>query len=277
MPGSAGREPVGDAVAVEASVDTADPGGAQIAGLSLTIDKARPTPAYLQLKEQLTRAIEDGALAPGTALPSERTLAVDLGLSRMTVRRAFEELVGAGVVEQRQGSGTFVRARPLEQVIDRVLGFTDEARNLGFEPGSRLLATNRLAADEHVARALEIGRGVEVLQVTRLRTATAEPLALQDAHLAPRLSGISLKLLEETGSLYTTLEKQFGITPSRARQTIAARLPTDHECRLLGIGKLVPVLALERTTYAEDGLPFEYVRSAYRGDIYRMALDLRSF
>ena len=277
MPGSAGRDTVGDAAFVTEEADSLLSRGGQLAGLDLAIDKSQPTPAYLQLKEQLTQAIEVGTLPAGSALPSERMLAMDLGLSRMTVRRAFEELVGAGVVEQRQGSGTFVRQRPLEQVIDRVLGFTDEARNLGFEPGSRLLATKRLAADEHTARALEVARGVQVLQITRLRTATEEPLALQDAHLAPRLSGLSLKLLEDTGSLYSTLEKQFGIKPARARQTIAARLPTDNECRLLSIGKLVPVLALERTTYGEDGLPFEYVRSAYRGDIYRMALDLRAF
>lgn len=277
MAGSAGRDTIGAAVGLADAGEEPALGSGQLAGLRLAIDKSRPTPAYLQLSEQLTRSIEEGTLAAGSALPSERVLALDLGLSRMTVRRAFEELVAAGVVEQRQGSGTFVRPRPLEQVIDRVLGFTDEARNLGFEPGSKLLATQRLAADDHVAQALRIPSRTEVLQVTRLRTATDEPLALQDAYLAPRLTELSLKLLEETGSLYSTLDKQFGIKPARARQTIAARLPTDQECRLLGIGKLVPVLALERTTYGEDGLPFEYVRSAYRGDIYRMALDLRAF
>lgn len=281
MSASAGGEPVGDPVAATAAADgqasqVATSRG-QVTDLRLVIDKTRPTPAYLQLKEQLTLAIDDGVLTAGSALPSERSLAVDLGLSRMTVRRAFEELVGAGVVEQRQGSGTFVRPRPLEQVIDRVLGFTDEARSLGLEPGSRLLGAEKLAADEHVALALGVSRGVQVLRVTRLRTATDEPLALQDAHLAPSLAGLSLELLRKTGSLYSTLEQQFGIKPARARQTIGARLPTDHECRLLGIGKLVPVLALERTTYGDDGAPFEYVRSAYRGDIYRMALDLRAF
>ena len=277
MAGSAGRDTVGGAVGLSEAVEEPATGSGQLAGLRLAVDKTRPTPAYLQLSEQLTRSIEEGDLVAGSALPSERVLALDLGLSRMTVRRAFEELVAAGVVEQRQGSGTFVRPRPLEQVIDRVLGFTDEARNLGFEPGSRLLSTQRLPADDHVAQALRVPSRTEVLQITRLRTATDEPLALQDAHLAPRLAELSLELLEETGSLYSTLDKQFGIKPARARQTIAARLPTDHECRLLGIGKLVPVLALERTTYGEDGLPFEYVRSAYRGDIYRMALDLRAF
>ncbi len=247
------------------------------AGLELTVDKALPTPAYLQLRDQLARAIAEGDLPAGAALPSERGLAFGLGLSRMTVRRAFEELVAAGVVEQRQGSGTFVKPRPVEQVIDRVLGFTDEARNLGFQPGARLIAAEVVPADEHAAQALGHEVGTPVLRLTRLRTATGEPLALQDAYLRGDLAGLSLERLAETGSLYRTLEDQFGIKPARARQTIAARLPTEHECRVLGIARSVPVLALERTTHGDDGRPFEFVRSAYRGDIYRMALDLRSY
>ncbi|HZJ09403.1 MAG TPA: GntR family transcriptional regulator [Trueperaceae bacterium] len=244
--------------------------------LSLNIDKELPTPAYLQLREQLVDAISTGALPAGSALPSERGLATSLGLSRMTVRRAFEQLVVDGLVEQRQGSGTYVRGQPLEQVIDRVLGFTDEARNLGLAPGSRMLSAVIVDADELVANALHLQLGAKVLRVTRLRTANGEPLALQEAHLAPDHLGLSLDLLAETGSLYRTLEQQFGITPARARQTISARMPSSHECRLLGIAREVPVLALERTTSGVDDRPFEFVRSAYRGDIYRMALDLRA-
>lgn len=242
----------------------------------IQIDKALPTPAYLQLKDQLARAIDVGLMAPGSALPSERGLAQGLGLSRMTIRRAFEELSKDGRVEQRQGSGTYVKGQPLEQIIDRVLGFTDEARNLGLEAGSRILKLEKVLADEPTAAALGLRPGDQVLRVTRLRTADGEPLALQEAHLPTRLLGLSARELERSGSLYGSLERQFGIRPVRARQTIGARLPTRSEFAALGIGRDVPVLALERTTYGADELPFEYVRSAYRGDRYRMALDLRA-
>lgn len=242
----------------------------------IQIDKALPTPAYLQLKDRLGRAIDSGLLRPGSALPSERSLAASLGLSRMTVRRTFEELVRDGRVEQRQGSGTYVRGQPLEQIIDRVLGFTDEARHLGLQPGSKLLKVETVSADASVATALLLQPSDLVLRVTRLRTTDGEPLALQEAYLPGRLLGLSISELERSGSLYKSLEKQFGIRPVRARQTIGARLPTRVEVVELGIGRDVPVLALERTTYGSDEEPFEYVRSAYRGDRYRMALDLRA-
>ncbi len=240
------------------------------------VDKALPTPAYLQLLRALEQAIEDGSLNPGQALPSERELAQQLTLSRMTVRRAFEELERRGLVEQRQGSGTYVRGHPLEQVLDRVLGFTDEARGLGFHPTARLLSSDEVPADREAAAALLVSPGVPLLRIERLRGADDEPLAVQAADLAPHVAGLSLAELEHLGSLYRCLEAQFGIRPARARQAVGARLPTARECRLLQIGRDVPVLELERTTYGDDGRPFEFVRSAYRGDMYRMVLHLRA-
>lgn len=244
--------------------------------LRVVVDKDLPTPAYLQLKEQLSLAIDDGTMPAGSALPSERGLADSLGLSRMTVRRAFEQLVSEGLIEQRQGSGTYVRGRPLEQYIDRVLGFADEARSLGFEAGTRLLQAKTLPADEHLAAQLGARAGEPVLRLVRLRTADGEPLALQEAHLHPDLHDLDMSRLRSLGSLYHTLEAQYRLRPVRARQTIGARLPTNHESSVLGIGREVPILSLERTTFDSDDRAFEYTRSAYRGDIYRLALDLRA-
>jgi GntR family transcriptional regulator len=260
----------------------------------LSINKNLPTPAYLQLKDKLVSAIEKGLLSAGSALPSERDLADDLGLSRMTVRRAFEALVAEKRVEQRQGSGTYVLGRTVEQVIDRVLGFTDEAVNLGVKAGSVLLETQLLTPDPIITRALQLKESTmqqsknglakkavktanqKILCITRLRTADGEPLALQTAYLAPHLNALSLTKLSKKGSLYKTIEEQFGIKPQGAKQSISARLPNEHECQVLHITATTPVLALERTTFDKAGNPFEFVRSSYRGDRYVMLLDLRS-
>jgi GntR family transcriptional regulator len=242
----------------------------------LRVDKKLPTPAYLQLKQQLQQAITAGTLRPGQALPSERELSDRLGLSRMTIRHAFESLVAEELVEQRQGSGTYVRSRALEQTIDRLAGYTDEIRHLGHEPGSRQLGVERRSAGREAGQALGVSPASELLVIRRLRMVDEEPVAIQVAHLAPQLAGLSLDRLEQLGSLYATLKQQFGVTPFRARQTISARLPTRQEMELLGITRDSPVLALERTSFASDGQPFEYVQSAYRGDSYRLALDLRA-
>jgi GntR family transcriptional regulator len=242
----------------------------------LQVDKDLPTPVYVQLRDRLRTAIASGAYHVGHALPSERDLASGLGLSRMTVRRAIEELVSEGLLEQRHGSGTFVRGRRLEQTVDRVIGFTDEARHLGFTPGTRTLEIVPVPADAEVARALGYPPGTLVLAVRRVRTADGVPLALQVAHLRPDLTGLDAETLRTTGSLYRTIEAAFGVRPRRARQTVTARLPMRDERILLEIGATEPVLAQERTTFDETERPFEFVRSAYRGDRYALVLDLRA-
>lgn len=243
--------------------------------LTLAVDKSHATPAYLQLKEQLTRAIENGLLAPGQALPSERELAELLKLSRMTVRHALLELTSDNLVEPRQGSGTYVLPRRLLQTVDRVLGFTDEARDLGFTPGNQLLEAGLIAADQQVAENLRIRKGDEVMCITRLRTANGQPLAIQVAYLSPRLADFPLERLQREGSLYKLLAAHYGIDLQRAHQTISARLPSRQEQQLLTISRDTPILALERTTFDTQGQPIEYVRSAYRSDKYQLALDLR--
>lgn len=250
--------------------------GAAVNPTSFVIDKSLPTPAYLQLSQQLKAAIQAGRLAAGSAIPSERDLAEALGLSRMTVRRALEELVSARYVEQRRGSGTYVTGKRLEQPVDRVLGFVDEARNLGFKPGSVLLSIKKQGASSKVADALGLTVDTPVLTISRLRTADDEPIALQTAHLIPALSELSHDLLKRTGSLYQTLQQQFGVRPNHARQIISARLPNRYEQTMLAIAESTPVLALERTTLNAEAQPFEYVESAYRSDRYQMVLELTS-
>ncbi len=242
----------------------------------LNIDKELPTPAYLQLKTQLLNAIDTGQLPAGVALPSERELAEKLGLSRMTVRRAFEMLVTEKQLEQRQGSGTYVSEKQLEQTIDRVLGFVDEARNLGFKAGSILLNCAKLKASKRVREALNTNENSVVLSLKRLRTADDDPLALQTAHLIPELADLSLDLLAHHKSLYKTLQLQFGKVPHAARQTVGARQPTALECQLLNISQDIPVLEIERTTLDENNQPFEYVLSSYRSDRYKMIMNLRA-
>ena len=244
-------------------------------GETLGVNKTLPTPAYLQLTEQLKRAIRAGELPIGSALPSERTLAEHLGLSRMTVRRALEELAAGHLVEQRRGSGTYVLGRRLEQTVDRVQGFTGEAALLGFKPGSVLLEIEQVTAGEEVARSLHLGEADTVLRISRLRTADDEPLALQVSHLAPPYLDLSRDLLKAKGSLYETLREQFKVVPTGAKQAVSARLPLRREREMLAMSELTPVLALERTTFM-DARPFEYVRSAYRSDRYRVLLELRA-
>lgn len=244
--------------------------------LNVVIDKGLPTPAYLQLRNAIAARISSGSIPPGHALPSERQLAQELGLSRMTVRHALASLVKAGLLEQRQGSGTFVKGRELEQNVDRLEGFTEEMQHLGLTPGARILSLSVAPAPSAAAAALNVSSGAPLTVLKRLRLASGQPVAVQTAWLTPDLSGLTAEDIGATGSLYRAIRQRFGRQPARARQKVSARLPDPAEQELLGIAAGAPVLGLERTTFDSSDVPFEFVQSAYHGDLYRLMLDLRS-
>ena len=238
---------------------------------TLTVNTEGATPAYLQLRQSIMEAIQANALRPGEALPSERKLADTLGLSRMTVRRAFDELIAEGVLERRPGSGTFIKPRRVEQMVDRVLGFTDEVQNLGMKPLSVVLDVEYEVSDAEVSHHLGLDGDAKMFKLARLRLTEQGPLAVQIAFLPPDYADLSLETLNRTGSLYATLQQQFDVYPSRAKQRITARLPSEREVTLLQLGMGAPVLAMERLTFDQHGQTMEFVRSAYSGERVRDA------
>ena len=97
------------------------------------LSESSSLPLYQQLQRALRRAIETRALAPDDALPPERELADELKISRITVRKAVDGLVGEGLLVRRQGAGTFVCAR-MEKNFSKLTSFSEDMRARGRTP-----------------------------------------------------------------------------------------------------------------------------------------------
>ena len=124
--------------------------------MEFTLDTDAGRPAYQQIETQVADAIADGTLGPGDRLPPERELALRLGVSRMTVRQAFDALARRGLVERGVGRGTFVSAPRVD--IDRrahVAGFTEQMESAGLEAAATVLSAEVVGAPAAIARALE--------------------------------------------------------------------------------------------------------------------------
>ncbi len=239
--------------------------------LGIELDPAAPTPLYLQLKAAIEERIRTGALSPGQALPSERRLSQMLGVSRLTVRRALDELVAGGVLTRRQGSGTYVTPR-VEQPLSVLSGFSEDMRARGMVPGSRWVKRERGQASPTEAMTLSLAPGEPVVRLLRVRTADGRPMAVEHAVIPARF----LNDPNEVGeSLYAAL-KQRGFAPARALERIRAVAATDRVAELLGVETGTPVLYIERVSYLADGTPLEFTRSHYRGDRYDFVAELRS-
>jgi GntR family transcriptional regulator len=212
-------------------------------------------------------------LAVGDAIPSERQLSADLGVSRLTVRAALDELVREGQLVRRQGSGTFVSAPKIAQELT-MTSFTEDMRRRGMEPASRTLDLRRTPAGAHLGRQLHVSPSEVVVVIERLRLADRETMAIETLHVAERLvPGLSAADLEES-SFYELLEGRYGIVIVGGIQTIEPTVTSEHESEALGVPLHSPAFVFERTTNTDGGEVVEYVRSIYRGDRYRLVTTL---
>ena len=228
-------------------------------------------PKYWGLKQRLLRMLD--TLEPGAAIPTERTLALQFGASRTTVRQALADLTVEGRLRRVQGSGTFVAEPKVAQRL-QLSSYTEDMKAQGREPSSRLLALDDLPADQELADRLGMRRGEIVLRVRRLRLADDEPMAVEITHLARRRFPGLRRHLRAGKSLYQTLRERFGVELGHAEETIETALAGPDEAHVLGADVGMPMLLLSRHSFDTDGAPVEWARSIYRGDRYKFVASL---
>jgi len=233
-------------------------------------------PFYIQIRNYLHTQIQTGAYPIGTRLPSERELAEQFGVSRMTARQALLLLAREGLTYTRVGKGTYVSPPKYDQDLDALRSFTEEMHQQGVEPSSRVLEAALRPADDEVAARLRIVPGAEIVVLSRVRLANGQPLAIETAYLDRQACpGILNGHDFSRESLYSVLRREYGWVLVWADQIIEARLPQSHERRLLEIDRQTPVLGIRRTTYTRQDRPIEFVCSVYRGDQYQLRAILR--
>jgi GntR family transcriptional regulator len=224
-----------------------------------------------QTRDRVIDLIE--RLGVGQAIPSERQLSVDLGVSRLTVRAALDDLVRDGYLVRRRGSGTFVREPKIAQELT-MTSFSEDMRRRGLTPSSKTLSLKTTLAGANLGRALHVSPSEKIVVAKRLRLADAEPMAIETLHVRESLvPGLTPKDLEE-GSFYELLSERFGITMVGGVQTIEPTVTNEEESSALGVPLHSPAFQFERTTRSEEGDIVEFVRSIYRGDRYRLVTEL---
>ncbi|QQT70407.1 GntR family transcriptional regulator [Brevibacterium casei] len=226
---------------------------------------------FHSIRDQLLDRLE--GMAAGEQFPPERQLAEQLGISRMTLRRAIDELVAQGVVRRRHGAGVFALGPKFDQPL-AASSFTEDMLARGLTPGSHVLGFDRGSAGAHIARKLHLGEDDEVVTILRLRLADAEPIALEELHIpAARAPGLTADDLEDS-SFYELLGTRFGIELAHSVQTIEPTLLDADESAHLAAPPQAPALLFERISRSADDVPFEFVRSVYRGDRYKVRTEL---
>jgi GntR family transcriptional regulator len=242
---------------------------AQVLG---SLDPDDSLPLYQQLQRGLREAIEKRILGPEDALPSERQLAEDLGVSRITVRKAIDGLAAEGLLVSRQGSGNFVCTR-IDKNFAKLTSFSEDMRARGRNPRSVWLKRAEGTVTPEESLKLALSPGTLVYRFHRLRFADDEPMAIEIATIVasalPSLDAVR-------DSLYDALEAA-GNRPVRALQRLHSMLLTVEQAKLLKAKTGDAGLFVERLGYLRDGHAVELSQSFYRGDTYDFVAELSAF
>jgi len=224
-----------------------------------------------ETRDRVLELIE--ALGIDEAIPSERQLTTDLGVSRLTVRAALDELVRDGYLVRRRGSGTFVSEPKIAQELT-MTSFTEDMQSRGMSPASRTLELKIVPAGAQLGRLLHVSPSEPVMVAKRLRLADHETMAIETLHvresLVPDLTAADL----QEHSFYELLRKRYVTTIAGGVQTIEPTVTDEEESEALGIPLHSPAFLFERVTRSESGEIVEFVHSIYRGDRYRLVTDL---
>jgi DNA-binding GntR family transcriptional regulator len=243
-----------------------------MAELRFALDRSSPVPLYHQLAAELEAAIERGDLAHGQRLGNEADLAIDLGVSRPTIRRALQSLVDKGLLVRKRGVGTQIVQPQVRRTV-RLSSLYDDLAASEQEPATQVLLLRVAAASAEVAAQLRLAERTEVVHLERLRSARGRPLALMRNWMPVEVAGeLGVEQLESSG-LYRLL-RAGGVRPRVAAQRIGAKAADAREARLLGVRGGAPLVSSQRTTYDDDGRAFEYAAHLYRADAYAFEVTL---
>ncbi|SFC37687.1 GntR family transcriptional regulator [Tropicimonas isoalkanivorans] len=216
-------------------------------------------PAYLRLRDRIAERIAAGEWTAEDALPSENILSREEGLSVGTVRKALQQLVAEGLLERRQGAGTFLRKPAFEPTLFRFFALQGADRTKTI-PVSRLVARSVQNAPEEAAEVLGT---TDCIRIDRVRLLQDQPILSEEIWLPrERFEGIETVPEVEIGPLlYPFYLERFGAFVAHAEDEVSFASPPKAVAKRLGLAAGEFVAVIERTAFGLDGRPIEWRRS----------------
>ncbi len=241
----------------------------------ITIDRNSFLPFYRQIFDQIQELIKAGKISPGQPFWSEGAFAQKLGISKMTVRQAFQILRAEGLLVVEKGKRPLVGAGRVIKNFQELRGFSEEMKRRGLVPSTQLLAVVRRYPEPACASALRLGSEELIYWVKRLRYANKERVGVETTSLPARIfPGLEKQELEKE-SLYFIIENVYKVKPDWSEEELEAVPARQEEARLLQVKKGAPLFCMRRNVYSTEGAPIEYGISLFRGDRYRATVVSR--
>lgn len=240
----------------------------------MDIDRDSPTPLYQQLYTILRRQIEFGQVKAGDTLPTEEKLTEMYAISRVTARKALQQLTDEGLLVRKPGKGTFVNIPTTEEPMRSLRGFAELMIDQQPDQVMEVAAFQIAPAAASTAQMLGIGEGEAVLAIKRRHLVRRRPIALAVICLPYALGKLLTPDDVATRSIYDLLAAKAEVFVKRAIQRISATGAAPDTAALLAVPVGAPLLQVKRITYDMDERPVEYIELYYPGGQHEMVMEL---
>src|ERR1700721_133062 len=248
--------------------------GEPIRRYDVSVVTAQDSPLYSRVETVLGSEIADGALQVGDQLPTDASLITKFAVSRITVRRAIQNLVSRGLVEIRRGKGTFVAAPKITHELTELSGFVEDMHALGRKPTDRVIGTEVVPPDATVASHLRLTKGQRVVKIRRVRLADRVPLSFDETYLPLEIGKKVITNNLKVEPIFSLLERKYDIPLIEAEYKLEAVAAEIEVASALRVKQGSPIFRIERTSYSTRNRPGEYETLYYRGDIVRFVTRL---
>lgn len=236
-------------------------------------DRRNGVPAYKRIQAAILKRIETGQLKSGDAVNSERDLAKIHRVSLMTARHALADLEREGMVERRRGAGTFVA--PPKIHFNKLMSFSEQMSGRSLSARSKVLSVSLIDNEQEIAARLALPARSRLIKIERLRLGGEESFALETCYLSDEEFGGLVHATLERGSLFSTLERDYGVQLAHADEQIDATMADPQTARLMDIARGAPLLRIRQVIYSTKGKAIVYVQGFYRSD--RHTLSIRRY
>lgn len=228
-------------------------------------------PLYKQLKKIIKSKIREGEYKENEKIPSESELTAAYSVSRITVRKAIQELVKEDYLIKKQGKGTFVNRHKVVRKIEYVIGFSESCHNNGFIPTSELLERKIIPATDELAQKLQLNVGDEVIYTQRKRMADGSPILLENNYFDKKRFA-SLLTADLTGSLYQIIadQKIYAVNPGETTlEMVIADVQLSKEMEVV-VG--TPFFYVNTLINDQNQQPIHVGHQYYLGESYKFSL-----
>lgn len=234
-------------------------------------------PIYEQIKNDIVYKIENNEYPPGVRLPSERQLAEEYTVSRVTVRQAIGELVNKGILQKKVGSGTYVRDTQVEQSLVQLKGIIEELRQHNYSVSIRVVETTYVkwsARNNLLWEKLHLQKEQKIYKIKRVLLANNQPLLI-DYNYFPEEIGKKYEMLDVSRDIIFRALEALGYHVDYANQKVSAKNASASQAHLLKIQERDAVLEVERLTFSASDIPLIYTRAIFVGSKYSYSAVLR--